>query len=187
MEGKADAVQRDPAALLQLGHAYCAADRVPDCVAAYRRGAELDHAITADTTLRSNLLAAAGSKDEPRALPALALAVQFGFEEGRKLTTDAVVETGVPELRAGARELAEKYGFIDTVDLVSSYSLDLAELKSCEQRREVVARLRALGDKRAIGPLKSALARKGGFFANRNSNKCLRPQAEAAIRHLESL
>jgi hypothetical protein len=190
LESQSARIQGDAGAQLQLGHAYCASDRVPECATAYRHAIGIDATLDTDATLRVNLVAAGGAHDAQRALPALDLALALGVPEARTLLLDAASAPGDPRLRAGARDLAESHGLTGEVDLVASYAHDLEELKTCAQRKEVVARLRALGDRRAIDPLRAAIDRKGeGSLGarSRNMNRCLRPQAEAAIRHLEGL
>jgi len=64
---------------------------------------------------------------------------------------------------------------------------DLTRGKTCPDRRDAVQRLRALGDPRAIGPLKRARYRmRGGVLGigDSNTNSCLRADAEAAIAEL---
>jgi serine/threonine-protein kinase len=71
-----------------------------------------------------------------------------------------------------------------------AYVEQLAKGESCEERKAAVAKLRALGDKRAIKPLKRARYRMRGGFAgigDSNTNKCLKDDAEAAIAYLERL
>jgi hypothetical protein len=63
-------------------------------------------------------------------------------------------------VRARARDVAEKALLAGEIDRMTSYSLDLLQTPTCEERRQVVARLRALGDKRAIPALKTAMNRK---------------------------
>ena len=69
----------------------------------------------------------------------------------------------------------------------------LAQLKdgeNCQERREAVEKLRALGDKKAIPALNKARHRMyGGFLGigEKNANACLRKDAKAAIKDLEGL
>lgn len=61
---------------------------------------------------------------------------------------------------------------------------------SCSERKKAVARLRSLKDKRAIPPLDKARYRMRGGIAGlgaKNSNGCLRSDAEDAIRYLRGL
>jgi serine/threonine-protein kinase len=62
--------------------------------------------------------------------------------------------------------------------------LDLVEGKTCPERKKAVAKLRQLGDARAIPALKKARSRqRGGVLGigSSNTNACLRKDAEAAI------
>ena len=64
---------------------------------------------------------------------------------------------------------------------------DLDTGKTCLERKSAVAALLALGDTRAIKPLKAARFRmRGGVlgFNKRNDNACLKADAEAAIKKL---
>jgi serine/threonine-protein kinase len=73
------------------------------------------------------------------------------------------------------------------------YKAAIAELtkgKTCEARKAAVARLRDLGDKRAIKPLKKARYRmRGGLLGigDSNTNACLKKDAEAAAAALAKL
>jgi hypothetical protein len=91
-----------------------------------------------------------------------------------------------PAERARARELAEKLELGKQVDWLSSYALDLAEEKSCRDRRDAVLALRKLGDPRAIPALKKAKGRSGGFLGLQAVNGCLRSEADEAITFLET-
>ena len=60
--------------------------------------------------------------------------------------------------------------------------------KNCEERRAAVTQLRLLGDKRALPALEKARYRmRGGVLGigDKNTNRCLRKDAEAAIEFLE--
>jgi hypothetical protein len=67
----------------------------------------------------------------------------------------------------------------------------LQELKrgaTCDERREAVRKLRALGDPRAIPELERARRRmRGGVvgIGQKNSNACLKDDAGEAIEHLQ--
>ena len=77
-----------------------------------------------------------------------------------------------------------------TVDRDSQLKAAILELQSsatCTDRKEAIPTLVALGDPRAIQPLKSARYRmRGGVlgFGDSNSNSCLKPDADAAIKAL---
>ena len=91
------------------------------------------------------------------------------------------------EARARARDAAAAAGLGDRVDLVNSFSLDLGEGRTCRERREVVGRLRALRDKRAVAALRRARDRSGGFLGLSNVNACLERDAAEAIEFLQAL
>ncbi len=64
---------------------------------------------------------------------------------------------------------------------------DLDTLATCPERKAVIGKLVDLGDDRAIGPLKAARFRmRGGVlgFRQSNTNRCLKLEAEAAIKSL---
>jgi hypothetical protein len=82
-------------------------------------------------------------------------------------------------LRGRARVAAEAWGLGARVDWRESYELDLALADTCSERRDAVARLRALKDKRSAAALRRALASK--------DNGCLERDAREAITFLEAL
>ncbi len=64
---------------------------------------------------------------------------------------------------------------------------DLETLATCTERKAVIAKLVELGDERAVAPLKAARYRmRGGVlgFRQSNANKCLKAEAEAAVKAL---
>jgi serine/threonine protein kinase len=71
---------------------------------------------------------------------------------------------------------------------LDSYIHQLEEGETCQERRQAVAKLRALEDKRAIPALLEAKTARPGLMRRKgNSNACLRAQAAEAVRYLESL
>src|SRR5690606_24085843 len=80
------------------------------------------------------------------------------------------------ETRHRARAAARAQSWLDDVDLVSSYGLDLRQLDTCEKRREIVSKLRALGNPDAISHLRRAANRTRGGIAGIGAkpvNRCL--------------
>jgi hypothetical protein len=88
-------------------------------------------------------------------------------------------ESQVPQVRHRAVEVAEALAMGERIDWARSLVLDLVQEKSCDARRKVVARLRALDDPRAIAELRKA--------ASRKRNNCLAQDAKEAVQYLESL
>jgi hypothetical protein len=85
---------------------------------------------------------------------------------------------------------AEALGLGEKIDRLQSFTLDLEQGQSCKERRAAVARLRALGDKRAIEALQKAKRRvrkQGLGRRTQNTNACLIKQAEEAIQYLQGL
>jgi hypothetical protein len=77
------------------------------------------------------------------------------------------------EERQRAFDRLEAWGYVDKVPWLAKLTKDLAQLPTCEERRDVVTQLRKLNDPKAIQPLKDA--------AGRPDNGCLKQQAETAI------
>jgi hypothetical protein len=68
--------------------------------------------------------------------------------------------------------------------------LDLEQGETCVDRKDAVAKLRALGDKKAIPALEAARKRirtEGLLKKKVNTNACLRTDAAEAILYLRSL
>jgi hypothetical protein len=97
----------------------------------------------------------------------------------------------VPRRRHKAVSVADAVGLGDRIDRLGSYLLDLRQGKSCVQRKAAVAKLRALGNKKAIPGLRKARKRirtEGGVVKKKvNANACLQSDATEAIRYLQSL
>jgi serine/threonine-protein kinase len=95
------------------------------------------------------------------------------LEEMVKLAGEG--ETVAERQRAFDRLVALGYG--DRVPWVSMLARDLEQLPTCEERREVVAKLRKINDPAVMPHLKQAAARP--------DNECLAGDARAAIARLE--
>jgi class 3 adenylate cyclase len=70
-------------------------------------------------------------------------------------------------------------GRVEEVDLVQVYILDLLHAGRCSRRKKAARKLAALGDRRALGPLRRA--KKRGFF----DNLCMGDALDEAIRVLQ--
>jgi serine/threonine protein kinase len=72
--------------------------------------------------------------------------------------------------------------------LLKDYQEHLENAETCEERLQAVRGLRLLGDKRAIPILKKARRRmRGGVLGlgQKNTNRCLKKEAEAAIKEIQ--
>ena len=67
---------------------------------------------------------------------------------------------------------------------MQAYAHDLEQEETCAQRKEAVAKLRALGDPRGIAPLERAVEKRVGKY---HPNKCLEDDANIAIGYLKGL
>ncbi len=189
IEAAPEEAKTDPEAQIQLGLAYAAARRNDAAVAAYRRALELDGERGKDDRVRASLQAIADDTDLVAAAAALeVLVVKLDVAAAR---AQVVREASGPEVarRKAMATLAEKLGLGQQVDWFASALLDLEEGEVCAQRKPAVARLRALGDPRAIPALEGALERKGkvGKWKGKNVNECLVDDVKAALTYLRGL
>jgi eukaryotic-like serine/threonine-protein kinase len=175
-----DSIADDPHAQLQRGHAYAARREYALAVEAYERALALRRASRDDPVLQTNLELLLDVDDPDVVLPAIALLVRV-LEDAAAVERllDLASASTHTELRHGALALAETLGLDDAVDRTRSFALDLRQAEACDERRDAVARLRALGDPEAVTTLRSAL--------QRDDNACLHDDAAEAIRYLDAL
>jgi tetratricopeptide (TPR) repeat protein len=177
----------DGAGQLALGHAYAAAGRERDALHAYQRALELEPGLTADRELAANLMVMLHGKSTELAVDAADLLVgRLASEEAAERLAAIASQGPSIEVRHQAMTLAEKHGLADRIDRVASFALDLEQGARCVDRLKAVARLRALGDRRAIPHLDKARIRRSSTpkWKGLNVNACLEEDAEAAIAFL---
>jgi eukaryotic-like serine/threonine-protein kinase len=189
LEAQRGQIAHDPSAQLQLGHAYAAQRKDRLAVDAYLRAVQLSPAAGDDPQLRANLRAITDDKDLPAAMGAFELLVVRLHDRPAIDRLVAAAADGDAERRVSAIALVGKLGLADKVDWLTSYSLDLDQDKTCAERKEDIAKLRALGDVRAIPALEKAIDRRGHGRRGRQSeiNRCLADDARAALVYLRSL
>jgi len=184
----------DPYAQLVLGHAHATAQRNIAAIEAYERAIALEPDLAKDKLFRTNLELLL-QKRSPRVIDAaIGLLATMVEEAGDDDARDRLVEiasTGDSMRgRPRAMEAAEELDLGDRIDRLESYVLDLRQGPTCRDRRDAVAKLRALGDKRAIGALEKAKTRirsEGLMNRKTNVNACLKQDAVEAIQYLQSL
>ncbi|MCE9579633.1 MAG: protein kinase [Deltaproteobacteria bacterium] len=188
LEADKDALASDPAAQLQLGHAQAARRQNRPAVEAYRTAIGLDPRAGSDPQLRANLRAITDDNDVAAAMAAFEVVIGLGDDDARTRLVAAAID-GNPQRRAGAAALVARVGLSSRVDWLTSYGLDLEQGEQCEVRKLAVAKLRALGDVRAIPVLEEAVARKGKYGRDKGKpvNTCLADDAQAALVYLRSL
>jgi hypothetical protein len=164
----------DGAAYMVLGHARFAMKRYLEALTAYERALTLSPKLASDSVLRANTAKVLETKDSVAAVVALEVLAS----RVQPPAHDAVVSyasTGkLPDARRRAFAIAEREGLADKIDKVESWSLDLANAGTCEDRRALIAKLASTKDKRALPALKRA-----------KLYKCAEKDATDAIAALE--
>jgi eukaryotic-like serine/threonine-protein kinase len=182
------ALAGDAVAQMQLGHAHAAKSEYRPALEAYQAAVALDPSVISDQRVRANL-ALMIDDDGPVLVDAALLLAREGQDDAARRRIAELAAHKDRAVRKKAFALAEELG-LEGVDRVASFLLDLEQEPTCKARRDAVTRLRALGDPRAVAPLRAALDRPGFVKKGRrkrriNENACLRQAAEDAIRALE--
>ena len=183
------AIANDPYGQLVLGHVYAYRNDNQGAVRAYLKAMQLDPAMKTRKRMRTALRTmAALEKNAAVAAAAMEVWFQTGDSEARTALVNAVVSEDMARRKA-VRPVITRYNLHNEVNWIASYNYDLQQELECEDRKGVVARLRALDDPRAIPALQQAIARKGtqGRYANKPINGCLVDDAKAAVGYLQGL
>jgi serine/threonine-protein kinase len=185
-------VKSDPDAQLVSGHAYAALKRNSDALVAYAAALGLAPDVETDNKLRANLRFFAGQKDADLVRGAFDLwAGHTNDPDAKTALANAAVSQDI-ERRHAVYPVIEKYHLADTahVDFVAAYALDLEQEKTCELRKDAVARLRTLSDPKAITNLEQALERRiqnKGPQYGKPANLCLVKEAKDTIAYLRGV
>jgi len=190
LEANQAAITGDPQAQLVLGHVRAARNESGQALAAYEQALKLRPELESDEKLRAALRTMAGGTQD-YAVVAQAFDLWVGRTsdpEARKVLLLGAVHDDIARRKA-VRPVIERRKLGDEVDWLKAYSLDLEQDTPCEARRESVAKLRALGDKRAVEPLERAIVKTGksGAYRGKKINGCLIADAKAAIGYLRGL
>ena len=193
--GHQQEVREAPYAQMVLGHAQASAQRSILALAAYEKSVRLEPKLAKDKLMRTNVALildknAPGIVDDAIELLGVLASVGNDATAADQLI-DLASSSKDARRRHKAMAVADEVGLGDQVDRFSSYLLDLEHGEDCAARRGAVAKLRTLGNKKAIPALRSARKRirtEGGIIKRRvNTNACLRTDAAEAIRYLKSL
>ena len=194
LRSQGNKIKKEPYAQLVLGHANASAQRNVEAIQAYERAIALKQSLSKDKMLRTNLNLMLGKTDPRVVHAALGLLGTLVREANDGDAEDQLVRMASSNknlhTRQSAMAVADKVGLGDQVNRLNSYMLDLKQGNSCAERKDTVAKLRALGDKQAIPALREAQNRtrtEGLFRRKTNANACLRTDAEEAVQYLESL
>jgi hypothetical protein len=193
IEHKKD-VREEPYAQMVLGHAHASAQRSILALVAYEKAIVLEPKLAKDELMRTNIELMLDKK-APGVVDAtldfmgtLVREVQDSDAEEQLVSLASSDE--ILFRRQHAVTVAEDVGLGDQIDRLGSYLLDLDQGETCFDRKDAVAKLRALGDKKAIPALDSAQKRirtEGLLKKKVNANACLRTDAAEAILYLQSL
>ncbi len=208
LEANRDKIAEDPLGQLELGHAAAAKNKRRIAITAYEKALSLAPELESGAILRSNVVTLSEDKaetDEDQEIVARAFALLLEYlrledREQRVLgaTADA---TATWRRRQAALRVVEHYKLSDKLDRYAVASLDLKQAEGCELRKQAISRLRALGDPRAIEPLREIVARyseppppkkkRGGKNAAKRKKQgdysCLVDDAEAALIYLREM
>jgi serine/threonine-protein kinase len=152
---------------------------------AYEEALRLDPGLRGDAALLVNIRAELNDKKVGYA--ALEMLVKQVGKPARDILADVATDDRRADFRRYAREGCQQIDCGKKVDLVASYSLDLAQARNCEEKREAVQKLGESGDPRAIEPLKKARAERRsllGGFLSASGNACVIKDIDAALTAL---
>lgn len=181
------AIAGDAAAQLQLGNAHASMAQYRRALTAYRNALDLAPSLDSDQQMRAHLGVMLKDRESDVVVEAAALMFDKLDDDSAGLLIELASGAKRAEIRHRAIQAAEERNAGDRIDRAASLMLDLEQGKNCKARREVVAKLRALGDKRAIPALQEERGHRRKNRRNWVRNKCLRQDATEAIQYLESL
>lgn len=187
-------VDDEPYAQMVLGHAHASAQRNIQALSAYEKAISIEPDLAQDRLMRTNVELLLHKKAPGVVDAALEFLGMLVSKTGDRRAEDQLVDLAsfskVSRTRHKAVAVAEKVGLGDRIDRLSSYLLDLEHGATCADRKDAVAKLRALGNKKAIPDLRKARKRiraEGMLKRKVNTNACLRVDATEATRYLQSL
>jgi serine/threonine protein kinase len=159
LEANKATIAIDAKGQLVLGHVRAARNEKGKALEAYELALKLDPELEADEKLRAALRTmAGGTQDYPLVAQAFTVWVaRTSDPEAKKLLLRSAVHDDIARRKA-VWPVIEQLKLGDQVDRLQVFSLDLQQDPSCSRRREAVARLRALGDQRAVPALERTMA-----------------------------
>ncbi|HSD86132.1 MAG TPA: protein kinase [Kofleriaceae bacterium] len=158
---------------LVLGDTQLALFHYAQALAAYQKAIGLTPAVVADPALIANLSRIAGSDDTATAIAALDLIASHNGASGTAVIVSHASTNPHASVRHHASLLAERGGSAAKVDHVTSWSLDLDQADTCDERRTAIKRLAKSADPRALPALERAKAQ-----------TCVEREAEAAVQRI---
>lgn len=193
MERRRD-LREEPYAQMVLGHAHASAQRNIQALIAYEKAVSIEPTFAHDRLMRTNVELLLHKKAPAVVDAAIEFLGTLVSATGDRAAEDQLIDLAsfskVSRTRHKASRVADEVGLGDRIDRLSSYVLDLEHGVTCADRKDAVAKLRALGNKKAIPALRKAKKRirTEGLLKRRvNTNACLRVDATEAIRYLQNI
>jgi hypothetical protein len=162
------------------------ADKNPSAgLQAYEEALRMDPSLRGDAALLVNIRSEL--PDKKLGFLALEMLIKQVGKPANELLADIASNDRRAEFRRAAREGCDVLGCSAQVDLVGSYTMDLAQAHGCEDRRVAIQKLGSTGDARAIEPLRKARAERrpllGGLLSAGGSG-CVSKDIDAALTAL---
>jgi eukaryotic-like serine/threonine-protein kinase len=168
---------------LLFGHLLFAEHQVREALGQYREAVQRDPGFRGDAALLANVRSLLDEKGH--AEPAFDLLCdhigQPALDDLVRLTT----EGRTAEMRRRAAAAVTRLGAGQRVDRYRLLSTELKEAKSCAEKREVIARLKALGDRRAIPDLKRMYNARYGVLRHKVAHACVHGELGDALKSLD--
>ncbi len=159
-------IANDPLGQLELGHAASAKNMKLMAIGAYEKALELAPELESGSFIRGNVKTLSEDKaesDEDQEVVGRAFALLMKYFKLPDTETRLIDATANPEAtwrrRQAALTVVEHFHLGDKLDRFAVYSLDLKQATGCELRKDAIAKLRALGDPRAIEQLRTIVAK----------------------------
>jgi hypothetical protein len=140
---------------LARGHAEAARGQHKQAVAAYELALRAQPQLRGDAEVRTRLTEILAGKDSLACVLAVELLAELSPPEQAAIATYA--SSGkLKDARHRAVMIAERDGFADKIDRIASWTLDLQQTSSCEQRKGLIELLESSTDPRATPMLQRA-------------------------------
>jgi len=135
-------VQANADVYLVLGHARFSVGRKLDALAAYERAIALDRARAGDAQIRSNATKILDGNDAAASIVALDLLATESIRPPAMDHRASIDRKSSPTLASRVRGSRNNSGIDAGIDRIESWSMDLRQSPSCDERRTAVIKLR---------------------------------------------
>jgi eukaryotic-like serine/threonine-protein kinase len=169
---------------LLFGHLLFAEHQVREALGQYRAAVQRDPGFRGDAALLANarsLLDEKGHAEQAFELLCDHIG-QPALDDLVRLTT----EGRTAEMRKRAAAAVTKLGAAGRIDRYRLLATELKEAKSCAEKREAIAGLKALGDPRAVPDLKRMYNARFGLLRHKVAHACVHAELGDALKALEA-